>query len=142
MCRKMNPYSTEKYWNTYLKPEEVADNVKKKKAKKFKYIYKYDRNNLDLMFSNIDDTTQTMDAIINYIMAGQGMFKDNLAKEWEEKFWSLPADKLKTVQEIVALNQFKELDMSQYDEQVRDVLTYYQFTRDEAEELIKQSKTE
>ena len=52
------PYSTEKYWNTYLKPEEVADNVKKKKAKKFKYIYKYDRNNLDLMFSNIDDTTQ------------------------------------------------------------------------------------
>ena len=70
------------------------------------------------------------------------MFKDNLAKEWEEKFWSLPADKLKTVQEIVALNQFKELDMSQYDEQVRDVLTYYQFTRDEAEELIKQSKTE
>lgn len=70
------------------------------------------------------------------------MFKDNLAKEWEEKFWSLPADKLKTVQEIVALNQFKELDMSQYDEQVRDVLTYYQFTRDEAEELIKQNKTE
>lgn len=68
------------------------------------------------------------------------MFKDNLAKEWEEKFWSLPADKLKTVQEIVALNQFKELDMSQYDEQVRDVLTYYQFTRDEAEELIKKNK--
>ena len=68
------------------------------------------------------------------------MFKDNLAKEWEEKFWSLPADKLKTVQEIVALNQFKELDMSQYDEQVRDVLTYYQFTRDEAEELIKENK--
>ena len=70
------------------------------------------------------------------------MFKDNLAKEWEEKFWSLPSDKLKTVQEIVARNQFKELDMSQYDEQVRDVLTYYQFTRDEAEELIKQNKTE
>ena len=68
------------------------------------------------------------------------MFKDNLAKEWEEKFWSLPADKLKTVQEIVALNQFKELNMIQYDEQVREVLTYYQFTRDEAEELIKQNK--
>ena len=69
------------------------------------------------------------------------MFKDNLAKEWEEKFWNLPADKLKTVQEIVALNQFKELDMSQYDEQVQEVLTYYQFTRDEAEDLIKQNKT-
>ena len=76
------PYSTEQYWNTYLKPEEVADNVKKKKAKKFKYIYKYDRNNLDLMFSNIDDTTQTMDAIINYIMAGQGKF-DSI-NDWQE----------------------------------------------------------
>ena len=61
-----------------------------------------------------------------------------MAKEWEEKFWSLPADKLKQVQEIVALNQFKDLDMSQYDKQVQDVLSYYQFTRDEAEEIIKQ----
>lgn len=76
------PYSTEKNWNTYLKPEEVADNVKKKKAKKFKYIYKYDRDNLDLMFSNIDDTTQTMDAIINYIMAGQGKFGS--VNDWQE----------------------------------------------------------
>ena len=58
------------------------------------------------------------------------------------KILELACRQVKTVQEIVALNQFKELDMSQYDEQVRDVLTYYQFTRDEAEELIKQSKTE
>lgn len=65
-----------------MKPEEVSDNVKKKKAKKFKYIYKYDRNNLDLMFSNIDDTTQTMDAIINYIMAGQGKFGS--VNDWQE----------------------------------------------------------
>ena len=41
------------------------------------------------------------------------------------------------MQEIVALNHFKDLDMSQYDEQVQDVLAYYQFTRDEAEEIIK-----
>lgn len=68
------------------------------------------------------------------------MFKENLAKEWEEKFWNLPADKLKQVQEIVALNQFKKLDISQYDEQVQDVLKYYLFTRDEAEEMIKRSK--
>lgn len=47
------PYSTGRYWNTYLKEEEVNDNVKKKKAKKYKYVYKYDKNNLDLMFSNI-----------------------------------------------------------------------------------------
>lgn len=70
------PYSipNTRYWNTYMTAEEVADNIKKKKAKKFKYIYKYDKDNLDLMFANIDDSTQTMDSIITYIMAGQGKF--------------------------------------------------------------------
>lgn len=76
------PYSTEGSWNTYLTPEEVDDAIKTKKAKKYKYIYKEDRNNLDLMFSNIDDSTQTMDAIINYIMAGQGKFSG--ADDWQE----------------------------------------------------------
>lgn len=76
------PYSKRNSWNTYSTPEEVEDNVKKKKAKKYKYIYKDDCNNLDLMFSNIDDTTQTMDAIINYIMAGQGNFSS--VNDWQE----------------------------------------------------------
>ena len=67
------------------------------------------------------------------------MFKDNLAKEWEEKFWNLPSDKLKQVKKIVALNHFKDLDMNQYDEQVQDVLTYYQFSRDEAEAIISRT---
>lgn len=68
------------------------------------------------------------------------MFKDNLAKEWEGKFWSLPDEKLQQVQKIVALNQFKDLDMNQYDEQVQEVLAYYQFTRDEAEKIMKQKE--
>ncbi len=76
------PYSTTRHWNTYLKPEEVDDNIKKKKAKRYKYVFKYDKNNLDLMFSNIDDSTQTMDAIINYIMAGQGRFGS--VGDWQE----------------------------------------------------------
>lgn len=78
------PYSIPKtrHWNTYMIPEEVADNIKKKKAKKFKYIYKYDKENLDLMFANIDDSTQTMEAIISYIMSGQGKF--NQVSDWQE----------------------------------------------------------
>lgn len=78
------PYSIPKtkHWNTYLSPEEVEDNIKKKKAKKFKYIYKYDKENLDLMFSNIDDSTQTMDSIISYIMSGQGNF--GRIGDWQE----------------------------------------------------------
>ena len=77
------PYSIPKtrHWNTYMTPEEVEDNIKKKKAKKFKYIYKYDKENLDLMFANIDDSTQTMEAIISYIMSGQGDF--NHVSDWQ-----------------------------------------------------------
>lgn len=78
------PYSIPKtrHWNTYMTPEAVADNIKKKKAKKFKYIYKYDKENLDLMFANIDDSTQTMESIISYIMSGQGKF--NQVSDWQE----------------------------------------------------------
>lgn len=78
------PYSIPKtrHWNTYMTPEEVAGNIKKKKAKKFKYIYKYDKENLDLMFANIDDSTQTMESIISYIMSGQGKF--NQVSDWQE----------------------------------------------------------
>lgn len=70
------PYSipNTRHWNTYISPEELEDNIKKKKAKKFKYVYKYDKENLDLMFANIDDSTQTMESIISYIMSGQGKF--------------------------------------------------------------------
>ena len=78
------PYSIPKtrHWNTYLTPEEVEDNIKKKKAKKYKYIYKYDKENLDLMFANIDDSTQTMESIISYIMSGQGKF--NQVSDWQD----------------------------------------------------------
>ena len=65
------------------------------------------------------------------------MYKENLAKEWEEKFWSLNPAQLKQVQDIVALNQFKDMDFGDYDRDVRDVLKYYQFTREEAEKIIR-----
>lgn len=78
------PYSipNTRHWNTYMTPEEVEDNIKKKKAKKFKYVYKYDKENLDLMFANIDDSTQTMESIISYIMSGQGRF--NQVSDWQD----------------------------------------------------------
>ena len=77
------PYSVPhtRHWNTYMTPEEVENNINKKKAKKFKYIYKYDKENLDLLFANIDDSTQTMESIISYIMSGQGQF--NSVSDWQ-----------------------------------------------------------
>ena len=78
------PYSipNTRHWNTYMTTEEVEDNIKKKKAKKYKYIYEYDKENLDLMFANIDDSTQTMDSIITYIMSGQGAFSQ--ISDWQQ----------------------------------------------------------
>lgn len=78
------PYSipNSRSWNTYMKPEEVEENIKLKKAKKFKYVYRYDKDNLDLMFSNIDDSNQTMDAIISYIISGQGKFGQ--ISDWQD----------------------------------------------------------
>ena len=78
------PYSIPKtrHWNTYMTPEEVEDNIKKKKAQKYKYIYTYDKDNLDLMFANVDDSTQTMESIISYIMSGQGKF--NQIGDWQD----------------------------------------------------------
>lgn len=78
------PYSIKntRHWNTYLTLEEVSDNIETKKAKFFKYIYKDDKDNLDLMFANIDDSTQTMESIITYIMSGQGKF--GYVSDWQE----------------------------------------------------------
>lgn len=76
------PNSTRNCWSTYASEEEVDEKIKLKKGSKYKYIYKYDKENLDLMFSNIDDSTQTMDAIISYIMAGQGGF--GYVDDWNE----------------------------------------------------------
>ena len=68
------------------------------------------------------------------------MFKDNLSKDWERKFWSLPDTELEQVKQIVAANQFKNLDLNSYSETVKDVLSYYQFTRDEAEKMIRKKE--
>ena len=55
----------------------------------FKYEYRHDKENLDLMFSSIDDPGQTMDSILNYIISGRGEF-GNLDS------WNDFLDKVKT----------------------------------------------
>ena len=62
-------------------------------------------------------------------------FKDNMALEWEKKFKALPKSKLEIVKNIVSKNQFKDLELEIYDSEIKEVLKYYCFTRDEAEKL-------
>ena len=76
------PFLENKQGNTYLASKEVSYNIQQGKAKLFKYIYEDDKDNLDLMFANIDDSTQTMESIINYIISGQGEFRQ--IGNWEQ----------------------------------------------------------
>lgn len=76
------PYSTKNSWNTYLEPKAVAYNISNGRAHMYKYEYKQDKQNLDLMFASLDDPTMTMDSILNYIMQGRGNFGG--LDDWQE----------------------------------------------------------
>jgi len=83
------PYSGENNSNTYATKEIIDSQLIRNKANFYKYIYKDDKDNLDLLFSNIDDAAQTMDSIINYIVSNQGNFGnisswDNFRNEIDE----------------------------------------------------------
>jgi DNA helicase HerA-like ATPase len=67
------PYS-KNYPTTYSKHDDVKSQTKLGKAFQFKYIYEEDKENIDLLFSNVDDPNQTMESIVNYISTGQGKF--------------------------------------------------------------------
>jgi len=68
------PFSGKDVLNTYLDKQSLEDQQKLKKALLYKYEYEDDKDNLDLMFASLDDPTQSMDSIINYIISGQGSF--------------------------------------------------------------------
>jgi DNA helicase HerA-like ATPase len=79
------PYS-ENYTSTYHKKEDLQKQIELKKANFFKYIFEKDNENLDLLFANIDDPNQTMDAISTYIAQKEGGFgKIRNWKNFEEK---------------------------------------------------------
>ncbi|ASF45049.1 ATP-binding protein [Methylovulum psychrotolerans] len=60
--------------NTYAHPKDVLYQIDENKALKYKYIYEQDKESLELLFSNIEDSTGTMDSIVNYIITEQGEF--------------------------------------------------------------------
>ena len=69
------PYSCDNT-NTYHKKEDIEEQKKQGKAEMYKYIFDDDKGSLDMLFANIDDPTQTMESINNYIVSEQGKFKD------------------------------------------------------------------
>jgi DNA helicase HerA-like ATPase len=89
---KSEPFKNVKYYvpngelgqithNTYLSEDMLNDYIKLKKAKQYVFNYADDKDNMDLFFSNIDDTNQTIDAIQEYIIDGQGGF--DKVNDWQ-----------------------------------------------------------
>ncbi|MDD4428625.1 MAG: ATP-binding protein [Paludibacter sp.] len=76
------PYSTDKRSNTYADKDLLSKQKKLNKAYEYKFEYDTDKDNIDLMFSNIDDSNQTMESIINYIIDNQGGFGS--VHEWTD----------------------------------------------------------
>ena len=48
----------------------------------YRYEYKQDKQNLDLMFASMDDPAMTMESILNYIIQGRGNFGG--LDDWQE----------------------------------------------------------
>lgn len=54
--------------STYLLKEDVDDYIKDGKLHKFKYSYDDDKESLEMLFADVDDPQQTMEAIISKII--------------------------------------------------------------------------
>lgn len=54
--------------NTYLSREDVSSYISAGKLKKFKYVYSEDKEGIEMMFANVEDPNQTMEAIVSKII--------------------------------------------------------------------------
>ncbi|MDR0461829.1 MAG: ATP-binding protein [Christensenellaceae bacterium] len=77
------PYSasSDSRQSTYMGKDDVDNYIRAQQLKKYKYLYKDDKESIEMMFANIDDTTQTMESIIEKII-GDGEF--NGLDTWQD----------------------------------------------------------
>lgn len=54
--------------STYLSRDDIENYIDAEQLKKFKYIYSEDKENIEMMFADIDDPAQTMESIISKII--------------------------------------------------------------------------
>jgi len=71
--------------STYLSDSEVQAGYNANQLKTYAYLFEEDRESIDLMFSNIDDSTQTMDSIIDIISTNQEFININNWIEFLDK---------------------------------------------------------
>lgn len=70
------PYSDQSNSKTYSygQSSDIEAQIDINRGFKYKYVFEDDKLNLDLLFSNIEDSTGTMESIINFIITDQGGF--------------------------------------------------------------------
>lgn len=87
------PYSKDIRSTTYADVKDVKSQQELGKAFQYKYLFKDDKESLDLLFANIDDPNQTMESIVNTIVSGDLSFSgveswadlDEEIKKYREK---------------------------------------------------------
>ena len=78
------PYAKEYTTYTYEKESVLNERLANKTAAQFKYLFETDEDKecLDLLFANVDDPNETIESIVNFIMANSGSF--NGVETWED----------------------------------------------------------
>jgi len=61
---------------SYADEDDIEAQIDTKKAFKYKYVFDEDKNSLDLLFANVEDSSGTMESIVNFIINGNGKFSD------------------------------------------------------------------
>lgn len=81
------PYSSDSSakQSTYLPKDDVAEYIREGQLQKFKYSYEDDKESLEMLFADIDDPQQTMEAIISKIIDGTDPdFGSGQVRTWQD----------------------------------------------------------
>jgi len=73
-----NPWS-----GTYGRPEVIREQVQSGQAFRYQYVFNEDKENLELLFSSVDDPQNTIESIVHFILNEEGDFKAQLVDNWE-----------------------------------------------------------
>ncbi len=61
---------------SYANENDIEAQIDNDIAFKYKYVFDEDKNSLDLLFANVEDSSGTMESIVNFIINGNGKFND------------------------------------------------------------------
>ncbi len=61
---------------SYGEKDDIEAQIDINKAFRYKYIFEEDKENLELLFANVEDSSGTMESIVNFIVNGQDKFSD------------------------------------------------------------------